>query len=322
RAAVRAAGDRAADGVALATADAPDAPGPLAQIAANAADVVQLFGDLAVDLGRGVVDGVVGTVQGVAGLGIGLAEAHYYSLPSTQLTDPEGCARFTEAATTAVQSVLENPWQAVKTVVDVDAWKENPARALGSMVPDAAASLVGGGIASRVAGTADRLADVADTAGDVSRTADRLGDAGHPAPRWDTGSPPRPGAPADPYARWDGPEFGPRGSDPLPEPEPPPAEPRSRELPEWFDDDGTPESWLDDGRGAPPPPDPAPELPGDPPAPDAPGPLTSAEDLARRASIEDEARTYESWAERGNPSDLQEVRHRAAEMHRVEEGAR
>ncbi|MDA3643470.1 hypothetical protein LZ318_09185 [Saccharopolyspora indica] len=263
KAAVQAAGDRAADIIFKACAGAPEKPGLLADLV----DGIQAVGDTLYDFGSGVVEGAVGMVTGVAGLGVGLGKAYYYSTPGMELVDPEGYAKFNEAATTTLQSVVENPYQAVKTVVDVDGWKQNPAKALGSMAPDAVASIVGGtGIATKVAKGADALSGVTDAA----RTADRVGDVGRHAPDntppWadlDSAPPPRSPEPPAPNP-WDGHEFGPKGSDPLPDPEPPPApapEPRGEKLPDWADED-IPEGWLDDGNGPPQlPPDPVPDSP-------------------------------------------------------------
>ncbi|MDA3630052.1 hypothetical protein OU415_31815 [Saccharopolyspora sp. WRP15-2] len=299
KAAVQAAGERAAKVVMAAAEGAPAAPGPLAQLGANVVDTVQAFGDTAYEIGAGAVEGVVGIGTGLFGLG----KAFVYSQPAMQVIDPEGVAEFNKAASTTLQSVVENPWQAAKAMVNVDGWRENPARALGSMVPDVAASITGGGaaatVATRTAKAADNVADVADAAGDIARTTDRLGDAARHAPDntppWadlDSVPPPRtPETPSTPQP-WDGHEFGPKGSDPLPDPEPPqgPApEPRSRELPDWFHDE-TPESWLDDGKGAPEPmPEPVPEpSPPHPPAPyEPPGPATAQVDDAWRGHLDE-----------------------------------
>ncbi|KAA5832596.1 putative T7SS-secreted protein [Saccharopolyspora hirsuta] len=302
KAAVQEAGDRAAKAVTNAAMSAPAAPSKLSQLGAQIADVGQLIGGTLYDIGAGAVEGVVGTVTGVVGLGVGLGKAYFYSTPGVQFVDPEGYAKFNETAATTIQSVIENPWQAVKTVVDVDGWKENPARAMGSMVPDAVGSIAGGaGIATKVIKSTDRITDVADTAGDISRTADRAGDLGRHAPDnsppWgDIDSPPPPRAPEAPASPnpWDGHEFGPKGSDPLPDPEPPqtPApEPRGRELPDWFDDHDTPDSWLDDGKGTPDhAPDPAPDpVPESPPV-NLDNPAARAEEIAR---VNDELARYD-----------------------------
>ncbi|MER7010157.1 putative T7SS-secreted protein [Saccharopolyspora sp. NPDC000359] len=319
KAAVQAAGDRAADVVLKACQGAPDKPGPLAQIAANIADGAQVLGAVAYDFGSGVVEGVVGMAEGALGLGIGLGKAFYYSQPGMQFTDPEGYRQFNEAAATTVQSVVENPWQAVKTVVDVDGWKENPAKALGSMVPDAAAGLTGAGLASRVLRSTDHITDAADTASDISRTTDRVSELGRPdgTPPWaDLDSAPPPRAPEAPANPWDGHEFGPKGSDPLPDPEPPQApvpEPRNRhELPDWFDDDNTPDSWLDDGKGAPEPaPDPTPD-----PAPGASNPPPEAPPTHHEPPGPATARLDDSWRGHVDPADIRNERKTIEDLQR------
>ncbi|RKT85859.1 hypothetical protein SAMN05421805_1011289 [Saccharopolyspora antimicrobica] len=263
KAAVQAAGERATGIVLKSLAGAPEKPGLLADLV----DSLQVLGDTAYEFGAGAVEGTVGMVTGIVGLGVGLGKAYYYSMPGMNFIDPEGYAKFNEAATTTLQSVVENPYQAVKTVVDVDGWKQNPAKALGSMAPDAVASIFGGaGVATKVAKGADALSGVADAA----RTTDRVSDVGRHAPDntppWaDLDSVPPPRSPEPPAPNpWDGHQFGPQGSDSLPDPEPPPApapEPPGRELPDWANED-IPESWLDDGNGPPQPPsDPVPDSP-------------------------------------------------------------
>jgi hypothetical protein len=248
KAAVQEAGDRAAKVVMSAIEAAPAHPGMLAQIGANLVDGAQFAGDLLYDFGSGAVDGVVGIGTGLWGLG----QAYFYSQPAAWAIDPEGKANFDKAASTTAMSVVENPYQAVKSIVDVDAWKQNPAKALGQMAPDAVASAFGGaGVATRAANISgkvgDKVGDLGKTS-DTAKTADNLGDASHHTPQ-----PPAPEPPSTPWgdygslpperpAGWhDGPQSTPYGNfDPEPEkpfgpqgsaPEPAVPEPEYRSTP-------------------------------------------------------------------------------------------
>ncbi|TDD51966.1 putative T7SS-secreted protein [Saccharopolyspora elongata] len=305
KAAVQAADERATKIVLEAVQAAPAKPSELAQLGANIADVGQLFGGTIYDFGAGAVEGVVGVGTGLWGLG----EAFLYSQPGMWGIDPEGKAAFDRAASTTVMSIAENPYQAVKTVVDVDGWKQNPAKALGSMAPDAVASAFGGaGVATRATKIAGKIGDGLGDLGkatDAGRTADRLGDAARHAPEapttpwgdYDSLPTDRPihDAPPNPYDNYvpdDGKPFGPQGSQPEPPPEPsysPGTDTPGRPRPDW--DDDVPDSWMDDGHRPDPhdAPDPhphEPEAPQRPEPPSEPLPRTEADLLQELRSIE------------------------------------
>ncbi|MBB5155488.1 putative T7SS-secreted protein [Saccharopolyspora phatthalungensis] len=311
KAAVQEAGDRAAKAVTEAATAAPATPSKLAQIGANLIDNVQITGDMLYDFGAGAVEGVVGAAQGLWGLG----EAYFYSQPAAWAIDPEGKAAFDKAASTTAMSALENPYQAVKSVVDVDGWKQNPMKAVGSMAPDAVASVVGGaGVASRAAKAGGKIGDMARDLGKTTKTADRLGDVGRHTPDAPRNTPPwgdygslPPERPAgwhdapplyDKFDPDDGKPFGPQGSPEAhaPEPEPPHApstETPGRPTPDWYNE--APDNWLDEGAHQPEPhnaPDSQPphdsESPHHPDGtrPDDPLPQTEPEILQELASIE------------------------------------
>ncbi|MGW3469193.1 putative T7SS-secreted protein [Saccharopolyspora sp. NPDC000995] len=327
KAAVQAADEQATKIVLEAAQSAPAKPSKLAQLGANIADVGQLFGGAIYDFGAGAVEGVVGVGAGLWGLG----EAALYSQPGMWGIDPEGKAAFDEAASTTIMSITENPYQAVKTVVDVDGWKQNPAKALGSMAPDAVASAFGGaGVATRATKIGSKIADGLGDLGkanDVAKTADRLGDAGRHAPESPSNTPPwgdydslppeRPfhDAPSNPYDNYDprlDPDadkpFGPQGSQPEPPPEPsyrPGTDTPGRPSPDW-DDYDTPDSWMDDGHR----PDPRdapdlhphePEAPQHPEPPYDPIPRTEADLLQELRSIEDVKEKLSQALEQGPP---------------------
>ncbi|MEU5848071.1 putative T7SS-secreted protein [Saccharopolyspora shandongensis] len=305
KAAVQAADERATRIVLEAVQVAPAKPSKLAQIGANLVDGFQGAGDLLYDFGAGAVEGVVGVGTGLWGLG----EAFLYSQPGMWGIDPEGKAAFDKAASTTIMSVVENPYQAAKTIVDVDGWKQNPAKALGSMAPDAVASAFGGaGVATRATKIAGKIGDGLGDLGkstDVARTADRLGDTARHAPEAPT-TPwgdydslpmdrPVPDAPSNPYDGYtpdDGKPFGPQGSQPEPPPEPsysPGTDTPGRPRPDW--DDDMPDSWMDDGHRPDPhdAPDPhphEPEAPQRPEPPSEPLPRTEADLLQELRSIE------------------------------------
>ncbi|MEU6266781.1 putative T7SS-secreted protein [Saccharopolyspora shandongensis] len=334
KAAVQAADEQATRIVLEAVQAAPAKPSKLAQIGANLVDGFQGAGDLLYDFGAGAVEGVVGVGTGLWGLG----EAFLYSQPGMWGIDPEGKAAFDKAASTTIMSVVENPYQAVKTVVDVDGWKQNPAKALGSMAPDAVASAFGGaGVATRATKIAGKIGEGLGDMGkatDVAKTADRLGDTARHAPEapdnplpWGdydslpTDRPFRdaPPSPYDGYTPDDGKPFGPQGSQPEipPERAPEPA-PEPRERPNAWDD-YRPGDDAFDGYDV--EPDTSPADPVQPEPVEAPPPPPSRDDLAWRDAVLEEHRTHEGWAEQQNPARLDDIRRSARETyHHYPEG--
>lgn len=84
-------------------------------------------------------------------------------------------------------NVVANPYQGVKTMADVDGWKQNPAHAMGSCIPNAIASLAGGaGVASRAASGVRRVATGARRAGTAASDTARASRAAKAADRFDT----------------------------------------------------------------------------------------------------------------------------------------
>jgi hypothetical protein len=109
------------------------------------------------------------------------------------LIDPEGWRRDVQALGEGLWYGITHPVEFAQILVDWDTWRENPARALGRLVPDLVLTLAtaGGGAASRsvrgvnalrrLAGRADEVGDLArvgnraDELGDMARFADKLG---------------------------------------------------------------------------------------------------------------------------------------------------
>lgn len=157
KAAVAEADQRAAREVLAAAAEAPAEPGFFAR-----------FGQDMTDLGQGV-----GRIAGSFLAGAGGAVVELGKL--ARLVNPTDPWKFahpgeaTEAAKTVAMGVIgavQNPYAAVKTVVDPDGWRQDPAKNLGSMVPDALASLAGGaGVAGRVARSVGKIADAGTSLG-------------------------------------------------------------------------------------------------------------------------------------------------------------
>lgn len=92
----------------------------------------------------------------------GLLELGFRLSPVYALIDPEG---FVEHGAGLVQGLVygvQHPKEFAKAVLDWDTWKENPARALGHLVPDLILTLAtaGGGAAARGARGLDAVGDV------------------------------------------------------------------------------------------------------------------------------------------------------------------
>lgn len=103
----------------------------------------------------------------------GLLELGFKLSPTYALIDPQG---FVEHAGGLVQGLVygvQDPKEFAKAVLDWDTWKENPARALGHLVPDLLLTLATAG-----AGAAGRGARVLDKAGDLRRARRGLDDVG------------------------------------------------------------------------------------------------------------------------------------------------
>lgn len=109
-------------------------------------------GEWIAEFGTGVWEGVVG-----------LGEFAWSISSVRMLTDPLGYAETMASFGTAAQFAWQNPAEFGKAVLDWDTWKENPARAVGRLVPDIALAVATGGagaVASRGAGTASKLSKV------------------------------------------------------------------------------------------------------------------------------------------------------------------
>jgi hypothetical protein len=171
RAAVTAEGERAAARLEEQWQDAPNEPGLFDKIAGWGGEFV-----------GGVWDSVWGTAE------------FLWSVSTVRMIiDPEGWARDVTALGQGLWYGITHPVEFGKILLDWDTWAENPARALGRLVPDLLLTLATGGGAAvargtraanalrRVAGMADEAGDLAtvanraDELGDMARFADRLG---------------------------------------------------------------------------------------------------------------------------------------------------
>lgn len=115
------------------------------------------------------------------GLGVwdatyGMAEFAWSMGPTRMMLDPEGWTEDVVALGQGVWYGVQNPVEFAKAVTNWDMWADNPARALGQLVPDLVLTLAtaGGGA---VATGARRGMDAADTLTDLGRAADRLDEA-------------------------------------------------------------------------------------------------------------------------------------------------
>ncbi|WP_277675435.1 putative T7SS-secreted protein [Saccharopolyspora rectivirgula] len=262
--AVQEADARAARAVTEAAQQAPAEPGRLEKLKREAGDLLQgmgrAIGGVAEGAGSAVVD-LYKTVRAVT------------PFDPYNITHP---AAFAETATTLAAGLIgvaQNPYQGAKTILDIDGWRENPAKSLGSLIPDAVASLAGGaGVAGkaargvgRVAGEVDELAGIARHADDIARaervvpdshishlphTPDNVPGASHPSSTgWQHSDTPTSfGQSEQPFGSYPSEhEFGPKGTEweppekPKVEGNPPPPEP-DHDFPEG--------SWLDHGDGA------------------------------------------------------------------------
>ena len=115
------------------------------------------------------------------GLGVwdatyGLAEFAWSMSPTRMLIDPEGWAEDVEALGEGIWYGVQNPGEFAKAVTNWDMWMDNPARALGQLVPDLVLTLATAGGGAAVTG-ARRGMDTADTLSDLGRASNRLDDA-------------------------------------------------------------------------------------------------------------------------------------------------
>ncbi|GAA0534574.1 putative T7SS-secreted protein [Saccharopolyspora thermophila] len=160
-----------------------------------------------------------------------------------------------------------------KTMLGIEQLRDNPARWAGEMTPGAiaAAATAGAGTAGKLTSGLGKVARKLDDIGQRPGIFEHHGQPPGPgAPPRDHGAhaqppappqappahhpaPPASGSPVPFEPRPDGEyekPFGPRGSDPAPEPDPAPdpgPTTSRREMPDW--DDHTPDSWMDDGSG-------------------------------------------------------------------------
>jgi hypothetical protein len=113
--------------------------------------------------------------------------ADMFDLATGHLTPEELAMRHqltVEQAGAMVTALREDPLEfgknVGKAVVDWDTWADDPARALGHLVPDAVATILSGGAGAAARGVRglDALADTADAVRDVDRAADGLDTAG------------------------------------------------------------------------------------------------------------------------------------------------
>ncbi|MGH8902355.1 MAG: putative T7SS-secreted protein [Egibacteraceae bacterium] len=126
------AGEQADTTVGQARDKAPEKPSLLGRI-----------GETLGDFGRGVWEGVTG-----------LAEFAWQVSPTRMMIDPAGYAHDMLGLAAGLSTAVTNPKEFFKTVVDWDTWKDNPARALGRLVPDLALALGTGGAGTAAARSA------------------------------------------------------------------------------------------------------------------------------------------------------------------------
>ncbi|GAA4860385.1 hypothetical protein GCM10025787_51440 [Saccharopolyspora rosea] len=149
KARVQAAGDQAARALIAACEDAPAEPGLLTKLKENFTDSLESGGRLLGSVVGGALDAVGGLVQ----LARMIAPFDPY-----KFTHPAQSAEAAATLAMGLVGAVKDPYAAIKTTVDIDGWKNQPGRTLGSCIPDAIASLAGGaGTASRVASTTRRL---------------------------------------------------------------------------------------------------------------------------------------------------------------------
>ena len=156
----------------------------------------------------GVVDDVTGAVSDFAG---GAWDATWgtvttvHGLTTQVLFDPGEWAGNWGDLGSGLWWGAQNPGDFALALVDWEGLKDNPARWLGSLAPDAVAAFFTAGTVT----TARRGIGAADTAADLSRTADRADDAADAAQAVDDlevlrgldGEPLPPAAPGDPVFR-------------------------------------------------------------------------------------------------------------------------
>lgn len=166
RTAVREAGDRAARAVLAAAEAAPAEPGLMTQIKENLVDSAQAAGRTV----GSVAEGAVGAVVDLGKLVRTIAPLDPY-----KITHPAQAQENMATLAMGVVGAVQNPYGAAKTVVDVDGWKNEPAKTMGACIPDAIASIAGGaGAASRVARSVGKVADHAGDLGHAGTHAEDL----------------------------------------------------------------------------------------------------------------------------------------------------
>lgn len=161
RDAVQTAGQEAARAVTAAANTAPGKPGFFAQAGQELTDAFQEAGRTVSSMASGLGEAVGGVVQLARTLN---------PIDPWNLTHPTQAVDNASTLAAGMAGVVENPWQGAKTVANVDGWKSDPARAVGSCIPDAVASLAGGaGVASRAATGVRRVSSAASDATRGSR---------------------------------------------------------------------------------------------------------------------------------------------------------
>ena len=120
----------------------------------------------------------------------GIVEFAFKLSPTYLLIDPAGYVSHLQGLADGVVFAVQNPKEFALAVLDWETWKENPARALGHLVPDLVLALATGGAgaaATRAASAARRL----DALADLGASSRRL-DGGPALPIESTSRLPRP----------------------------------------------------------------------------------------------------------------------------------
>lgn len=125
---------------------APDKPGFLASLSRAITSFVS-----------GAGEGTVGMVTGV----VAIVELGARLNPTNAVTDPQGYLSTLDGVLTGATYLATHPVQTAKTVLDWDAWAEDPARAVGRLAPELLLAIATGGAsgATKASSASRRLAD-------------------------------------------------------------------------------------------------------------------------------------------------------------------
>ncbi len=126
-------------------------------------------------IGRGITSLVTGVVEGVWGMGEGalvMAGLAVQLNPARAIYDPDGYQSSSDALWAGLEYAGTHPLQVGAALIDYDTWREDPARALGRLVPDliAIGLTAGAAGATRGAAASDRLSSAATIIDEANAT--------------------------------------------------------------------------------------------------------------------------------------------------------